>query len=141
MATMRAIITRIVELHGQAAAFCDAAGTPEFHLKVEGLGFMPLVIERLYAPDHGRQVVSVCHYGEQNGDAMRDPEMCFDFKTWEPLYFRNDYTGVEQYVYVTPERKLMWSGLRRELVSFAAAWARNIEEQGFTEPVRGAAEA
>jgi len=23
-------------------------------------------------------VISVAHYGEQNGDLMRDPEMCFE---------------------------------------------------------------
>jgi hypothetical protein len=26
----------------------------------------------------GLPALSVCHYGEQNGDAMRDPEMCFE---------------------------------------------------------------
>jgi hypothetical protein len=40
---------------------------------------MPLVIE---ATDEsgplGLPAISVCHYGEQNGDAMRDPEMSFE---------------------------------------------------------------
>jgi hypothetical protein len=40
---------------------------------------MALVIE---ATDEsgpgGLPALSVCHYGEQNGDAMRDPEMCFE---------------------------------------------------------------
>lgn len=42
--------------------------------------FMELVIE---ATDEsgpcGLPVVSVAHYGLQNGDPMRDPEMCFEF--------------------------------------------------------------
>lgn len=135
MTAMRALITRIMEQHGQAAAFCDPAGTPAFYLKVEVGGLLPLVIERLITPDHGwgRQVVSVCHYGEQNGDAMRDPEMVFDFQTWEPLYYRNDYAGVEQYVYATPERRKFRPYLREKLTRFAAEWARNLEGQGFIE--------
>jgi hypothetical protein len=40
---------------------------------------MALVIE---ATDEsgpcGLPAISVCHYGEQNGDLMRDPEMCFE---------------------------------------------------------------
>lgn len=132
MSAMQQVIRQIVEQHNQAGSFCDPAITPEFHLKVESAGYMPLVIERLFAPDHGRQVVSVAHYGEQNGDAMRDPEMCFDFETGEPLYFRNDYIGVEQYVYVTPERAQYYPRLLRELTSFAATWARNLRAQGFT---------
>jgi hypothetical protein len=41
--------------------------------------YMALVIE---ATDEsgpcGLPAISVCHYGEQNGDLMRDPEMCFE---------------------------------------------------------------
>ena len=49
------------------------------HLHIENPPYMPLVIE---ATDEsgpcGLPALSVCHYGEQNGDAMRDPEMCFE---------------------------------------------------------------
>ena len=48
-------------------------------LKIENPPFMALVIE---ATDEsgpcGLPAISVAHYGEQNGDLMRDPEMCFD---------------------------------------------------------------
>jgi hypothetical protein len=47
----------------------------------------------------------VAHYGEQNGDLMRDPEICFvvsdgvdGLANWTPLYFRNDYVGAEHEV-------------------------------------------
>ena len=45
--------------------------------------------------------LSVCHYGEQNGDAMRDPEMCFELgfaggAHLDPYLWRNDYVAVEQ---------------------------------------------
>jgi hypothetical protein len=49
------------------------------HLRIENPPYMALVIE---ATDEsgpcGLPAISVCHYGEQNGDAMRDPEMCFE---------------------------------------------------------------
>jgi hypothetical protein len=40
---------------------------------------MALVIEAAPEPGPlGAQAISVAHYGEQNGDLMRDPEMCFE---------------------------------------------------------------
>ena len=49
------------------------------YLKIENPPYMALVIE---ATDEsgpcGLPAISVCHYGEQNGDLMRDPEMCFE---------------------------------------------------------------
>lgn len=131
MTAMQQIIQKIVDWNHRSAEFADPAASPEFHLSIDNPPYMRLVIERLYAPDHGRQVISVCHYGEQNGDAMRDPEMCFDFDDWRPLYYRNDYMGIEQYVFVTPERKQYRPRLARDLASFAATWARNLREQGF----------
>ena len=46
--------------------------------------------------------ISVCHYGEQNGDLMHDPEICFergfaDGPHLNAFYSRNDYVGVEQW--------------------------------------------
>src|SRR5260370_8137823 len=72
-------------------------------ISVENEPWMRLVIEVLpeRGPD-GHIVVSVAHYGEQNGDTMRDPEMLFEVveevgrepEFW-PFYFRNDYAAVE----------------------------------------------
>jgi hypothetical protein len=45
------------------------------------------------------------HYGEQNGDLMRGPDMVFEIHAWvdapaaEPLTFRNEYMGLLQEVY------------------------------------------
>jgi hypothetical protein len=40
---------------------------------------MELVIEAMdESGPCGLPSISVAHYGEQNGDAMRDPEMCFE---------------------------------------------------------------
>ena len=69
---------------------------PGLSLKIENAPYMALVIE---ATDEsgpgGLPAISVAHYGEQNGDLMRDPEMCFELGFAEeprldPFYFRND---------------------------------------------------
>jgi hypothetical protein len=73
------------------------------YLKIENPPYMALVIE---ATDEsgpcGLPSISVAHYGEQNGDLMRDPEMCFELGFIEgphlsAFYYRNDYVGVEQW--------------------------------------------
>ena len=57
------------------APFFDAVdGIEEKALKFTAPGYMDLCIEALGYNDHeGRPVYSVAHYGEQNGDLMRDP--------------------------------------------------------------------
>ena len=65
---------------------------------------MALIIEATPEPGpFGFPAISVAHYGEQNGDLMRDhPEMCFELA--KPIGgtlfldpWRNDYLGVEQW--------------------------------------------
>jgi hypothetical protein len=37
----------------------------------------------------------VAHYGEQNGDLMRDPEIVFEVVAdhWQPVSIQQDYVG------------------------------------------------
>jgi hypothetical protein len=104
------------------------------HLRIKSDPYTPLVVERLSANQ-----VSLCHYGEQNGDPMRDPEVVFVISDGhaKPVYFRNDFIGVEHAtaqdlfgdVPVKPD-------LQRDLDSFVSTWWRNIREQGFFEEAR-----
>ena len=58
----------------------EAGGLPKAEcISIDNEPWMRLVIEVLpeRGPD-GHVVVSVAHYGEQNSDAMRDPEMLFE---------------------------------------------------------------
>jgi hypothetical protein len=49
------------------------------YLKIDNAPYMELVIEAMdESGPCGLPAISVCHYGEQNGDAMRDPEMYFE---------------------------------------------------------------
>jgi len=91
--------------------------------------YMPLSIETIEPT-----VISLCHYGEQNGDLMRDPEMLFwkdETGNYFPFYFRNDYVGHEDILGKTVNGKLELSNARgqADLVEFADIWMQNIECQ------------
>ena len=94
------------------------------HRRFTAEGFMDLVAEYLFYSDYkGRPVYSLTHYGRQNGDAMRDPDMTVsvDWSTGsvEPLTFQNDY--------------LLYSKrLRTDLDEFLWNWLHNIKEQGYS---------
>jgi hypothetical protein len=52
---------------------------PGLHLHIDNPPYMALVIEALdESGPMGLPALSVAHHGEQNGDLMRDPEMCFE---------------------------------------------------------------
>ncbi len=116
-----------------------AKAMPGFHVEVVNPPFQSLVIEYLHERGpRGLATVSVAHYGEQNGDLMRDPEMVFEIEgagtamVFKPFYWRNDYCGVEQYSvrlegsFLRIEPKLL-----REHEEFAQLWSSNLDQQGF----------
>lgn len=109
------------------------------YLRMEAGGYMPLAVEIIDGGDGWRDV-SLCHYGEANGDAMRDPEMIFRIfaakggakaMAW-PTEYRNDWVGartvaVEWYDggrYGVRHRTLS------SHLSFAKTWLRNLRAQG-----------
>ncbi len=118
--------------------------TPRFCLSIENEPYMRLVIEDIQSPGpDGYPSLSVAHYGEQNGDAMRDPEMLFELVETPghirlvPYYFRNDYVGVEQYSRFNQDGAvLVRPGLLSEHRSFAWIWDRNLHAQGFVGAFR-----
>ena len=88
------------------ALILTEAGTldPGFHLHIDNPPWMPLDIEDiLTSGPNGQPTISVAHYGKQNGDPMRDPEMLFEVCrdgsefAFDPYYWRNDYLGIERY--------------------------------------------
>ena len=134
-------IQQIIEAHGGLAA------VQADYLRIENPPFMRLVIE-IVGPifPNGTSEMSVAHYGEQNGDAMRDPEITFLMIPgenrewqWQPLTFTNDYMGIYQ---VAAEYdnfahlRVRDAKLSRELTEFAEMWDRNIKHQGFVEAFR-----
>lgn len=117
-----------------------------FHLKIENEPYMPLVLEGIGTGPRGQRAISVAHYYSQNGDAMRDPEMCFEVATNDagqivelfPYYFLNDGMGIERECVEPdgsdsegrPVYKVDHAEIKR-LIAFALEWDRNLEAQGF----------
>lgn len=131
-------------MHVVAEILSFAKAIPGFHVEVVNPPYQSLVIEYLHERGpRGLLTVSVAHYGEQNGDLMRDPEMVFEVEgsgstmVFKPFYWRNDYCGVEQYsvrlegssVKIEPE-------LLREHEEFAVLWNENLDQQGFLPAFR-----
>ena len=95
--------------------------------------YMPVHIEIIDRTDKYNHI-SLAHYGRQNGDAMRDPEMIIalhkESQQFVPYYYRNDYMGMEQYsVRWTEEGVLLNRRLQAEHTTFANQWLRNIAAQ------------
>lgn len=107
------------------------------HYKFKSEGYMDLVVENLEYKDHkGLPVYSMTHYGEQNGDLMKDPDMTFavdfDNMTVTPRSYQNDYLGVYQEVFIERDGKTLYSpSLLKDLDQFLWQWLKNIESQGF----------
>ncbi len=105
--------------------------------------YMPLSVEEIGFSEDGHRLVSLCHYGEQNGDLMRDPDIVFlfhnvpDGAAAEPVSFRNDYLGTVQEVYrydKAGRRTHIVPGLKQDLEEFAESWFANLKDQGFFAP-------
>ncbi len=95
--------------------------------------FRPLVIEQVSDIKTGI-IYSLAHYGEQNGDLMRNPDVCLLKTTDEnyyPLDYRNDYVGVflETVDYIAGEPVLVNAGKQAEITEFCDQWLQNIKQQ------------
>lgn len=126
---MKKVVLALLAAHGLKEAF-EAACGGEFHVRFDNEPYMALVIEKI-ASDQ----VSVAHYGEQNGDLMKDPEIVFSIRDdqWLPASFENSYRGVyQEAIFVKDDGKeYCRPRLLQSLKSFAATWARNIRAQGW----------
>jgi len=111
---------------------------PNLYLKVENPPYMELVIEAVdESGPCGLPAISVAHYSEQNGDPMRDPEMCFELgfaagAHLNPFYWRNDYVGIEQWSrFIRDGDYCFHSQLHVQHERFAKTWDNNLRQQGF----------
>lgn len=146
-------IQKIIEARGHKLDGSE----PCFHMSIDNPSYMRLVIEGIGLSPDGRQMVSVAHYYEQNGDLMRDPEMVFAVDVepatlrcpdpkgrlrWNPVSFQQD-GGIPIY-----QEAIVWRDglirvrpkLYKDLKSFARTWNRNIGEHGFVKAAELAAE-
>lgn len=110
----------------------DALATAnEGNIKIDNTDgrFMPVHVEHI-----GNNCLSVAHYGEQNGDAMRDPDMVFwkgaDLG-WYPVSFRNDFAGTDtEFVQFENGQPKSYSPRdQADACKFANLWLENILQQ------------
>jgi hypothetical protein len=112
---------------------------PTLSLKIENLPYMALVIEAIGSGPMSLPALSVVHYSEQNGDLMRDPEMCFELgfgggPHLNPWYYRNDYVAVEQFSRnIVRDHYVHLIQLHEQHVRFAKSWDNNLRLQGFAD--------
>jgi hypothetical protein len=109
-------------------------------IRLQVPGFMRLVIEHVGTGPRGGELVSVAHYGEQNGDLMRDPEIVFEVAAgqWHPVSIQQDYLGsYREAVFVgDDDRVYVRPAEARDIQAFARIWDRNIRVQGFVEAAK-----
>lgn len=132
----------LVQLNNEHTATFKAITKDVGYRKITSEGYMTLtveMVERCKVFGHDALDYSLCHYGELNGDLMRDPEMLFlvveDETGWHvyPHYYRNDYAfGIEREClsYRDGELKVN-SAMQRDHAEFAAMWMGNLVGQGF----------
>ena len=133
-------VQQMIEEHGGFEA------VRQNYLRIENEPFMRLVIEVIGGPyPNGAYEVSVAHYGEQNGDAMRDPEITFFVGQspagweWSPLTFLNDYVGCYQVACEADAngiQRVKDARLVHELQEFATPWDLNLVHQGCIDALR-----
>ena len=117
------------------------------YLKIVNEPYMPLSVEQMgviYGQDG--KLVSLCHYYEQNGDLMADPQMCFvvvdqretDKTAYEnvmivPYLYQQDNMGIYEESMLFRNSVVAHCNTAMQLghVTFANVWLQNIVEQGF----------
>ena len=113
---------------------------PSLYVKIDNPPYMELVIEAMdESGPIGLPALSVCHYGNHNGDPMRDPEMCFELgfaggAHLIPFSWRNDYVAVEQVSRaIVSGHYIALPQLQEQHERFAQTWDNTLRLQGFLE--------
>ena len=129
-----------METYVECAKLLDELLAGARAVRITVRGYLPLSVEEIGTSRDGHRLVSLCQYGEQNGDLMRDCDLVFmvtdlpDGVAAEPVSFRNDYLGLSQEVYgydETGRRTHVVSSLKQDLKEFARAWFVTLRDQGF----------
>lgn len=128
---MRPINKNAKKVMDTLTAKCPNLGDHDkFHTNL----FMDVVVEYIDDCELGG-LYSIAHYYEQNGDLMRDPEMCFirgKDRKYYPYYYRQDGVGIERECIRWNEKGGVLGIQKIEQGNqavFAGTWMRNIKDQ------------
>lgn len=113
-----------------------ARADEEYATKLDRSEFMPVYIEIVYKVSGSEEHVSIAHYGQENGDLMRDPEMIFfhdrkDGKAYA-MNYRNDYGGTWEVSIKEGDDgrpSQVNQARQRKHTEFAELWLKNIKHQ------------
>ena len=127
---MKAIGPRAKKVMDVLTAKCEQLGD---HDRFVTSPYMDVVVEHIGDCNLGA-MYSIAHYYEQNGDLMRDPEMCIikgGDGEYYPYYYRLDGLGIEEDVLQWHDGSITGYDLERQRgqANFAESWMRNIKEQ------------
>jgi hypothetical protein len=141
-------VAKIIAAHGGLERLRQSGN----YIRLENPPYMRLVVEHIGQGPRGLPAIAVAHYCEQNGDAIRDPEMVFEVNPdeeglaswkhgeWCPVSFRQDNLDVyQEAVFLADANQVaICPKLVVHLKEFAREWDRNIEQQGFLKVAQGA---
>lgn len=110
----------------------------DYRKVLKAKGYQDFDVEYYGEDRHGRIILSMSHWGEQNGDLMSDPrmEVAVDVEnhTVEALTFENHYVGVYKTVYDDMfEQNSVNLAEKKGQNSFLKTWLKNIIDQGHKE--------
>jgi hypothetical protein len=96
-------------------------------------GYDRLVIEKI-----GRNLVSVAHYYELNGDLVVEPDVVFFIGRgqWIPIEITQSLTGYSRYGRLSEDDNYLEAiNLKgvEDLTDFTEMWATNLQDQGWLE--------
>jgi hypothetical protein len=131
-------VQKIIDTRGGLAALKQRP------IRLQVPGFMRLVIEHVGTGPRGGELVSVAHYGELNGDLMRDPEVVFEVAAGQlqPNSIQQDYVGsYRDAVFIGEDGKVFIRPAEvRDIEAFSRIWDRNIKHQGFVDAAKNRTE-
>lgn len=109
------------------------------HIRIENEPYMPLSAEwigHVTLAGFNLPALAVSHVGIQNGDIMRDPEICFarvfrDGVEYFIAYeYRNDYLGIlRTHASGYTSNRIN----QRDAAEFSMQWMKNLQDQGFID--------
>lgn len=121
----------------------------EDYTRLTAEGYMPLTIEKIgwniQTQEGKANQYSLCHYYNQNGDMMRDPEMGFlvidnrtalnEYKLISiyPQFYQQDNEAIyEESISITSGKVSNYIKTWQDAhCAFANLWLQNIQQQGF----------
>ena len=111
-------------LYQKLCVFAEPILDQAYYMRLEAPHFDRLVLEKI-----GEGEYSIAHYYEQNGDAMRAPEITFRVDKQNQAIYPTSYQQDDMGIFYEVED--VGAAQIKDLKLFMSEWFTNIKEQGF----------